>query len=89
MPLLTYSCKVDLEKYLEGFESGLSPFFDLDAFVEAEKNRNSNIFEDTRCQQYAELEKVLPLWNCHENQYNLISGEWIRQWVRYIFVECY
>ena len=89
MASLTYSCRVDLDKYLEGVDTGLSPFFDLDAFVEAEKKRNNNILEDTRCQQHTELEKVIPLWNCHESQYYLISGAWIRQWIRYIFVEDY
>ena len=89
MASVTYSCRVDLDKYLEGVDTGLSPFFDLDAFVEAGKKRNNNILEDIRSQGHAELEKVVRLWNCLESQYYLISGTWIRQWIRYIFVEHY
>ena len=48
MASVTYSCRVDLDKYLEGVDTGLSPFFDLDAFVEAGKKRNNNILEDIR-----------------------------------------
>ena len=74
-----------MEEFIEASD-GLSPFFDLDTYVDAERKRNPNLFEDTRCQRLAELESVLPTWQIHDLQYYLISGRWLRQWVNYIFV---
>lgn len=45
-----------MEEFVEASD-GLSPFFDLDTYVDAERKRSPNLFEDTRCQRLAELEQ--------------------------------
>lgn len=83
---MAFHCNVDLVGFLENTDTGLSPFFDLESFVKAERNRNNNLFQDTSSQQFAELKKVFAIWRNEESMYYLISGPWMRQWIRYIFV---
>ena len=83
---MDFECSVDLVGFLENTDTGLSPFFDLEAFVNAEKFRENNLFQDTDCQRFVELKKVYPNWYKETDFYYLLSGQWLRQWIRYIFV---
>ena len=58
---MDFECSVDLVGFLENTDTGLSPFFDLEAFVNAEKYRENNLFQDTNCQRFVELKKVYPI----------------------------
>lgn len=84
---MDFECSVDLVGFLENTDTGLSPFFDLEAFVNAEKHRENNLFQDTNCQRFTELKKVYPNWCIETDFYYVLSGQWLRQWIRYIFVK--
>lgn len=81
-----YMCSVDKNLWFDNTLSSLSPTLDLPSYVAAEKKRENNIYDRKDEKRLRDLNFLLPLWNTVSQEYYLISGNWMRQWVHYIFV---
>ena len=84
-----FTCKIDRKEFVNDELSSLSPFFDLETLVAAERKCKNNIFESENTEKMNELNTILSVWNGSTPLSYLLSGNWLRQWSYYIFVRIY
>jgi hypothetical protein len=82
----SYLCHIDIEKFITYEKSSLSPFFDLESYVETKKKwKDDRKYEDSELKE-EELNYLIPIWNTTSPILFMILGDWLRQWIYYIFV---
>lgn len=81
-----FTCTIDKDSFIDDRLYALSPFFDLETLVDAERKCKDNIFERDNTQKADELSSIITKWNTATSIYFIISGRWLRQWAFYILV---
>ena len=84
----TLVCSLGAQEFIQKDQASLSPVFDLDSYVESENNCPDNIFMQKESEKAKEICTLQKDWNEIEECFYLVNGDWMRNWIDYLFV-CY
>ena len=82
----TLVCSLEAQYFIQKDQASLSPVFDLDSYIESENNRPNNVFMQKGSEKAREICTLQKDWNEIGECFYLVSGDWMRSWVDYLFV---